>query len=70
MATTAVTPPGDCREARRLRALKLKQQRWQQQTIAAALGVTPGAVSQWLKRAAEGGFAAFRIRIRPGARPS
>ena len=61
--------PRDWREARRLRAWELKQQGWQQQTIAAALGVTPGAVSQWLKRAAEGGVAALRARLRPGPTP-
>jgi transposase len=69
MATTAMSPPRDWREARRLRAWELKQHGWQQQTIAAALGVTPGAVSQWLKRAAEGGVAALRNRLRPGPRP-
>jgi transposase len=69
MATTAMSPPRDWREARRLRAWELKQQGWQQRAIAAALGVTPGAVSQWLKRAAEGGVAALRTRLRPGARP-
>ena len=37
--------------------------------IAAALGVTPGAVSQWLKRATEGGIAALRTRLRPGRTP-
>src|SRR5438067_1689547 len=55
MATTMMAPPRDWREARRLRAWELKQQGWQQRMIAAALGVTPGAVSQWLKRAAAGG---------------
>jgi transposase len=69
MATTAMSPPRDWREARRLRAWELKRQGWQQQAIAAALGVTPGAVSQWLKRAAEGGLEALRNRIRPGPTP-
>jgi transposase len=69
MATTAMNPPRDWREARRLRAWELKQQGWPQQTIAVALGVTPGAVSQWLKRAAEGGVAALRTRLRPGPTP-
>jgi transposase len=64
-----MSPPRDWREARRLRAWELKQQGWQQQTIAAALGGTPGAVSQWLKRAAAGGAAALRTRIRPGPLP-
>ena len=61
--------PSDWREARRLRAWELKQQGWPQQAIAAALGVTPGAVSQWLKRAAAGGVAALRNRLRPGPTP-
>jgi transposase len=69
MATTAMSPPRDWREARRLRARKLMRQGWKQRTIAAALGVTPGAVSQWLKRAAEVGIAALRNRIRPGPTP-
>ena len=69
MATTTLSPPRDWREARRLRAWALKQQGWQQRTIAAALGVTPGAISQSLKRAAEGGVEALRNRIRPGPTP-
>src|SRR6266498_5831110 len=69
MATTPMSPPRDRREARRLRAWALKQQGWQQRTIAAALGVTPGAVSRWLKRAAEGGVEALRNRLRPGPTP-
>src|SRR5437764_14905164 len=69
MATTTMSPPRDWREARRLRAWGLKQQGWQQQMIAAALGATPGAVSQWLKRAAEGGAAALRTRLRLGPTP-
>jgi predicted transcriptional regulator len=39
--------PTDWREGRRLRAWELQQQGWKQKDIAAALGVTPGAVSQW-----------------------
>ncbi len=64
-----LAPARDWREARRLRAWELKQQGWQQRMIAAALGVTPGAVSQWLKRATEGGIAALRTRLRPGRTP-
>jgi len=69
MVTTTTSPPRDWREARRLRAWELKQQGWPQRTIAAALGVTPGAVSQWLKRASAGGVEALRNRIRPGPTP-
>ena len=45
----------DWREVRRRRAWELKQQGWKQRDIAVALGVTEGAVSQWLKRAREQG---------------
>jgi transposase len=69
MATTAMSPPSDWREARRLRAWELKRRGWPQRAIAAALGVTPGAVSQWLKRVADGGVAALRNRVRPGPTP-
>ena len=40
----------DWREYRRFRAWELKQQGWSQTRIAAALGVTGGAVSQWFKK--------------------
>jgi transposase len=45
----------DWREGRRLRAWELHEQGWQQCEIAEALGVSPGAVSQWMRRAREGG---------------
>jgi transposase len=45
----------DWREARRRRAWELKHQGWKQRTIAQALGVSEGAVSQWLKRGREQG---------------
>ena len=41
----------DWREERRLRALALYRTGWQQKTIAEALGVTKGAVSQWITKA-------------------
>src|ERR671910_315499 len=44
----------DWREGRRLRAFELKQLGWSQQQIAEALGVSKGAVSQWMKRARDG----------------
>ena len=47
----------DWREGRRLRAFELKQKGWSQQRIAEALGVSKGAVSQWMKRARDGGGA-------------
>jgi transposase len=61
--------PRDWREGRRLRAWELHQLGWKQHEIAAALGVTPGAVSQWLKRAREAGAQALRRRPAPGRRP-
>ena len=60
----------DWREGRRLRAFELKQQGWSQQRIAEALGVSKGAVSQWMKRARDGGgVEALKRRPAPGARP-
>ena len=56
----------DWREGRRRRAWELKAQGWKQQDIAAALGVTSGAVSQWLKRAREQGVEALRRHPAPG----
>jgi transposase len=61
--------PHDWREGRRLRAWELTQQGWTQSAIAAALGVTQGAVSQWLQRARTAGPAALRRRPAPGAPP-
>jgi transposase len=58
--------PADYREYRRLQAWKLKQQGWKQKVIAEALGVTEGAVSQWLKRGRAGGVAALRRRVAVG----
>src|ERR671912_3025914 len=60
----------DWREGKRLRAFELKQEGWSQQRIAEALGVSKGAVSQWMKRARDGGGAeALKRRPAPGARP-
>jgi transposase len=61
--------PQEWCEGRRLRAWALKQQGWSQQAIAKALGVTPGAVSQWMRRGREGGIDALRRRPLPGATP-
>jgi transposase len=54
------------REGRRLRALDLHEQGWAGKAIAEALGVTQGAVSQWLTRARAGGREALRQRPPPG----
>ena len=60
----------DWREGRRLRAWELKQEGWSQQRIAEALGVSKGAVSQWMKRARQGGgVRALKRRPAPGALP-
>ena len=70
MPTMRTTPqPTDWREGRRLRAWELHQQGWPQKQIAAALGVTQGAVSQWIARGRTGGKDALRNRSRPGATP-
>jgi transposase len=69
MAQRRFPTPHDWREGRRLRAWELAQQGWTQSAIAAALGVTQGAVSQWLRRARAGGVAALRRRPAPGAPP-
>ena len=59
----------DWREGRRLWAFELKQQGWSQQRIAEALGVSKGALSQWMKRARDGGgVEALKRRPAPGAR--
>ena len=69
MGTTADGPPRDWREGRRLRALELHEQGWSGKAIAAALGVTAGAVSQWLRRARDGGREALRSHPPPGPTP-
>jgi transposase len=63
------SPQLDWREGRRRRAWELKEAGWKQQDIAAALGVTPGAVSQWLKRARERGVEGLRRHPAPGRQP-
>ena len=59
--------PKDWKEARRLRAWELAQQGWKQCRIAEALGVSEGAVSQWLKEARGAGVKALYSRPVPGA---
>jgi transposase len=63
------TPPKDWREGRRMRAWELHEQGWKQKDIAAALGVTEGAVSQWFKKAKRQGVEALRHQPAPGATP-
>jgi transposase len=69
MEKTLSSQATDWREGRRLRAYELKQQGWKQTQIADALGVTEGAVSQWMKRAREEGVEGLRHKPPPGATP-
>ena len=69
MKTAASPPATTWLEGRRLRAWQLKQQGWTQRDIAKALGVTEGAVCQWMKRAREGGAEALRHQPPPGPEP-
>ena len=59
----------DWREGRCLRAFELKERGWKQKQIADALGVTEGAVSQWMQRAREQGVEGLRHKPPPGATP-
>src|SRR3954452_12339521 len=59
--------PTDWKEARRWRALALKEQGWKQQWIAEALGVSKGAVSQWMAQVRVQGEEGLRARPRSGA---
>jgi transposase len=52
-----------------MRALDLDQQGWKQRDIAAALGATKGAVSQWLTAARFGGREALLTRPGRGIKP-
>src|SRR5947207_9328822 len=58
----------DWLEGRRLRAWDLLEAGWRQVEVAEVFGVTKGAVSQWVKRAREGGREALRRHPAPGAR--
>jgi transposase len=59
--------PKGWREGRRFRAWELREKGWTQQRISDALDVTQGAVSQWLKKAEEGGVEKLRNMKRSGA---
>jgi transposase len=59
----------DWKEGRRLRAWELFAAGWKQKDIAAALGVTKGAVSQWIKCARERGTDALGRRLSRGPTP-
>ena len=68
MKIRQASPQQQLNEWRRLRAWALHQDGWSGRAIARALGVTPGAVSQWLKRARAGGAQALVHRMPPGRR--
>jgi transposase len=57
----------DWLEGRRLRAWELLESGWQQSEVASALGVTEGAVSQWVRRVREGSIEALYRHPAPGA---
>lgn len=68
--TVSSSTATDWREGRRLRAWELIQQGWSQREAAEAVGVTEGAVSQWVRRAREGGGPeALLSRKAPGGKP-
>lgn len=70
MGKTLSSQATDWREGRRLRAFELKQEGWKQQEIADALGVSKGAVSQWMKRAQREGVEGLKRKPPPpGASP-
>lgn len=68
MATKKRIPP-DWREVRRFCALALKRNGWKQVEIAAALGVTTGAVCQWVKKVRDHGPRGLRAVTHHGPRP-
>ena len=57
--------PKDWREARRKRALELRDLGWKQREIAEALGVSEAAVSQWVAAARENGAESWHAKPRP-----
>lgn len=56
----------DWKEWRRVRAVELYRENWMNVDIAAALGVSPAAVSQWLSIADQGGVEALRSKAAHG----
>jgi transposase len=69
MSRSVTDTPTTWREIRRQRAWELFQQGWPQRQIAQALGVSEGAVSQWLAAARHAGAHALRSRPHPGPQP-
>src|SRR5215204_1044871 len=69
MSDTRTSSRQDVREWRRIRAWELHQDGWTGTAIAAALKVSEGAVSGWLKRARAGGVTALHRHPAPGPMP-
>src|SRR6266536_499862 len=69
MKRSTTSEAGTWREGRRQRAWELFQRGWRQRQIATALGVSEGAVSQWLKQARHAGPQALKQRPRSGRPP-
>jgi transposase len=69
MTNTNTIEPQNWREYRRLRVWEMHQQGQRQQAIAAALGLTQGAVSQIIARAEAGGVTALQYHKPQGAKP-
>lgn len=69
MSNTLSKQASNWREGRRLRAWELKEEGLSQRQIADVLGVTEGAVSQWMKRGREGGVEGLKRRVACGASP-
>ena len=67
--TKGLPTPCDWQAALRWQALALKHQGWKQQRIAQALGVTKGAVSQWMATVQEYEAQRLRASLRLGAPP-
>ena len=63
MQTTSST---SWKEQRRLRAYEMKKQGWKQRDIASALGVTKGAVSQWIGGADQRGTQTLQAKLHTG----
>lgn len=59
----------DWKEERRLRAWDLYSKGWKQTDIAEALGVSNGAVSQWISAARQQGVEALHGKKHPGPAP-
>lgn len=69
MSNTLSKHATDWREGRRLRAWELKEKGFSQKQIADVLGLSKGAVSQWMRRGREDGLEGLKRRVACGASP-